>query len=234
MIESRTETADNPLTETQGAMATAGSMGAHLTETKGIMPTAGMVNVPMTESPAEEMIAPSQTAGTASVPMTGTSEIIPAAGTASVHTIESPAGKRPISILNISMMSVPLTGASGITAAAVTVNVPMTGNPAGDPTDHMTSGAAATAGMASVHMTEIPATAEIVNAENTEMELPNIIMGRNPVKEAIKSGRSIDRILVVKEHDGSLGEIVTLAHEANLVIREVERAKLDEICMPFE
>ena len=78
-----------------------------------------------------------------------------------------------------------------------------------------------------------PASAEIVNAENTEMELPNIIMGRNPVKEAIKSGRSIDRILVVKEHDGSLGEIVTLAHEANLVIREVERAKLDEICMPF-
>ena len=167
MIESRTETADNPLTETQGAMATAGSMGAHLTETKGIMPTAGMVNVPMTESPAEEMIAPSQTAGTASVPMTGTSEIIPAAGTASVHTIESPAGKRPISIPNVSMMSVPLTGTSGITAAAVTVNVPMTGNPAGDPTDHMTSGVAATAGMASVHMIEIPATAEIVSTEAT-------------------------------------------------------------------
>ena len=58
-------------------------------------------------------------------------------------------------------------------------------------------------------------------------------MGRNPVKEAIKSGKSIDRILVTKEHDGSLGEIITLAHEANLVIREVDRRKLDEICMPF-
>ena len=64
-------------------------------------------------------------------------------------------------------------------------------------------------------------------------ELPNIIMGRNPVKEAIKSGRSIDRILVIKEHDGSLGEIITLAREAKLVIREVERSKLDELCMPF-
>ena len=71
------------------------------------------------------------------------------------------------------------------------------------------------------------------NAGCEESELPNIIMGRNPVKEAIKSGKSIDRILVTKEHDGSLGEIITLAHEANLVIREVERTKLDEICMPF-
>ena len=71
------------------------------------------------------------------------------------------------------------------------------------------------------------------NAGCEESELPNIIMGRNPVKEAIKSGMSIDRILVTKEHDGSLGEIIALAHEANLVIREVDRRKLDEICMPF-
>ena len=67
----------------------------------------------------------------------------------------------------------------------------------------------------------------------SQTELPNIIMGRNPVKEAIKSGRSIDRILVIKEHDGSLGEIITLARDAKLVIREVERSKLDELCMPF-
>ena len=66
-----------------------------------------------------------------------------------------------------------------------------------------------------------------------EAELPNIIMGRNPVKEAIKAGRSIDRILVTKEHDGSLNEILDLAHEAKLVVRDVDRSKLDEICMPF-
>ena len=58
-------------------------------------------------------------------------------------------------------------------------------------------------------------------------------MGRNPVKERIKSGKSIDRILVIKEHDGSLGEIISMARDNHLVIREVERAKLDEICMPF-
>ena len=74
---------------------------------------------------------------------------------------------------------------------------------------------------------------EIYENNEQERDLPNIIMGRNPVKEAIKSGRSIDRILVTKEHDGSLGEIIGLARDANLVIREVDRSKLDEICMPF-
>lgn len=72
-----------------------------------------------------------------------------------------------------------------------------------------------------------------VQSEQAEQELPNIIMGRNPVKEAIRSGRSIDRILVSKEHDGSLNEILDLAYEAKLVVRDVDRAKLDEICMPF-
>ncbi len=73
---------------------------------------------------------------------------------------------------------------------------------------------------------------EIVENDEQERDLPSIIMGRNPVKEAIKSGRSIDRILVTKEHDGSLGEIIGLARDENLVIREVDRSKLDEICMP--
>lgn len=69
--------------------------------------------------------------------------------------------------------------------------------------------------------------------EQAEVELPNIIMGRNPVKEAIKTGRSIDKILVISEHDGSLNEILDLAFEAKLVVRNVDRSKLDEICMPF-
>ncbi len=66
-----------------------------------------------------------------------------------------------------------------------------------------------------------------------EDELPYIVMGRNAVREAIKSGRSIDRILVVKELDGSLREVIGLARDRNLQIREVDRAKLDELCMPF-
>ena len=78
-----------------------------------------------------------------------------------------------------------------------------------------------------------PLPRDIPEEPREEAELPNIIMGRNPVKEAIKAGRSIDRILVTSEHDGSLNEILDLAYEAKLVVRNVERSKLDEICMPF-
>lgn len=68
---------------------------------------------------------------------------------------------------------------------------------------------------------------------NERDEQPYLLIGRNAVREAIKSGRSIDRILVTTEHDGSLGEIITLARERKLVVREVDRKKLDELCMPF-
>ncbi|HRX57947.1 MAG TPA: 23S rRNA (guanosine(2251)-2'-O)-methyltransferase RlmB [Eubacteriales bacterium] len=64
-------------------------------------------------------------------------------------------------------------------------------------------------------------------------ELPFLILGRNAVKEAIKSGRSIDRIEVLREPDGSLREILSLAKDRALVIREVDKHRLDEICMPF-
>lgn len=66
-----------------------------------------------------------------------------------------------------------------------------------------------------------------------EDELPYLIMGRNGVREALRSGRSIDRILVTKEQDGSLGELVNMARDRNIQLREVDRAKLDELCMPF-
>ena len=69
--------------------------------------------------------------------------------------------------------------------------------------------------------------------EQEQDELPFMLFGRNAVREAIKSGRSIDKILVTKEQDGSLREILEGARERKLVIREVDRRKLDEVCMPF-
>lgn len=64
-------------------------------------------------------------------------------------------------------------------------------------------------------------------------ELPFLVFGRNAVREAIRSGRSIDKILVNEEQDGSLREILEGARERKLVIRTVDRRKLDEVCMPF-
>ncbi|MBR0026717.1 MAG: hypothetical protein IJP37_06115, partial [Clostridia bacterium] len=59
-----------------------------------------------------------------------------------------------------------------------------------------------------------------VKKEVAPEDLPYILMGRNAVREAIKAGRSIDRILVVEEQDGSLGEIINMARDRNLIIRE--------------
>lgn len=77
------------------------------------------------------------------------------------------------------------------------------------------------------------AQAPVVPAPIPEDELPYLLMGRNAVKEAIKSGRSIDRILVQAEPDGSLREIVGLAKDRGVPVRETERAKLDALCLPF-
>ncbi len=79
-----------------------------------------------------------------------------------------------------------------------------------------------------------PAKPAPVQAEPaTPDELPFLIFGRNAVKEAVKAGRSIDKILVQTEPDGSLKEIVALAKDAKVIVHEVNRQKLDEVCFPF-
>ena len=70
-------------------------------------------------------------------------------------------------------------------------------------------------------------------ANEEQDELPYLIMGRNAVREAVRRGRSIDKILVTKEIDGSLREIINLARDNNIRVDSVVREKLDELCMPF-
>ena len=62
-------------------------------------------------------------------------------------------------------------------------------------------------------------------------ELPeNLLVGRNPIREALRAGRSIDKLLVMKgDLSGSAREIVKMARYAGVVVQEVERTRLDEI-----
>ncbi len=62
-------------------------------------------------------------------------------------------------------------------------------------------------------------------------ELPNdMVIGRNAVTEAIKSGRSINKILIAKgERQGSIKELIALAKDAGIMLQEAEYRKLDEI-----
>lgn len=65
---------------------------------------------------------------------------------------------------------------------------------------------------------------------DNEYDHSNQIEGRNPVKEALKAGRTIEKILVSKgELSGSIREILGIAKEQKLVLQYVERSKLNEM-----
>lgn len=58
----------------------------------------------------------------------------------------------------------------------------------------------------------------------------NIIEGRNPVIEAIKSGREIDKILIAKGNkEGSIKKIIAMAKEDKILVQYVDRNKLNQI-----
>jgi len=58
----------------------------------------------------------------------------------------------------------------------------------------------------------------------------NRIEGRNPVIEAIRSGRTIDKILIQSgEKNGSIKKIIALARENKIVMTEVDKQRLDKL-----
>ena len=63
--------------------------------------------------------------------------------------------------------------------------------------------------------------------KNTEAK-PDVIAGRNPVSEAIRGSRPIDKILVARgEKNGAVVGILAKAREKQIPIKEVDRVKLD-------
>ncbi|MCR8745936.1 23S rRNA (guanosine(2251)-2'-O)-methyltransferase RlmB [Romboutsia lituseburensis] len=57
-----------------------------------------------------------------------------------------------------------------------------------------------------------------------------IIEGRNPVIEAIKNNREIDKIMIANSaKEGSIKKVIGMAKEKNLIIQYVDKNKLDEI-----
>lgn len=63
-----------------------------------------------------------------------------------------------------------------------------------------------------------------------ENERSNIIFGRNAVRELLRSGRDVDKILVVSgQRTGSIGEIIALAKKNKIVVTEISKVKMDSI-----
>ena len=56
------------------------------------------------------------------------------------------------------------------------------------------------------------------------------ISGRNPVLEALKSNRTIDCLYIkAGDKEGSIKKILSLAKEQKILIKEVDKTKLDEL-----
>ena len=69
-----------------------------------------------------------------------------------------------------------------------------------------------------------------VREEKSEMSGEYILTGRNPIREALKNGHDLEKMLVQKgELSGSAREIVQKAREQKVQIQVVEKSRLDAI-----
>ena len=67
--------------------------------------------------------------------------------------------------------------------------------------------------------------------QDTSKQKDDIIFGRNPVSEAIRSSRAIDKILVAKgAKNGAIVGILAKAKKKDILIKEVDQKKLDYLC----
>ena len=58
----------------------------------------------------------------------------------------------------------------------------------------------------------------------------NLLVGRNPIREALRADRDIEKLLVARgELIGSAREIVAIAREKKIVVQEVARERLDQM-----
>ena len=62
----------------------------------------------------------------------------------------------------------------------------------------------------------------------------DVIVGRNAVTEALKSGRAVNRLLVAEgDGQGSIREIVRLARESGAIVETVARSKIEAVARGF-
>lgn len=68
-------------------------------------------------------------------------------------------------------------------------------------------------------------------APQQEERNKDLIIGRNAVSEALRNDRPIDTLLVLKgERNGSVGRIIAECREKEIVVKEVDKKKLDFLC----
>ena len=67
--------------------------------------------------------------------------------------------------------------------------------------------------------------------ENNEQNRQDLLIGRNAVAEALRAGRQIDTLFVLRgEKNGSIGQIAAVCRDNGVTVKEVDRKKLDYMC----
>ena len=70
----------------------------------------------------------------------------------------------------------------------------------------------------------------LLDDDGDAVPMENLLSGRNPIREALKSGRDIEKLLVARgELSGSAREIVQMAKEKRIPVQEVDRERLNAI-----
>ena len=71
--------------------------------------------------------------------------------------------------------------------------------------------------------------AEAEEADGAQ-ENEQLLVGRNPIREALKAGRTVEKLLVAQgDLSGAARDIVRMAREAGAVVQMVDRSRLDQI-----
>ncbi len=66
--------------------------------------------------------------------------------------------------------------------------------------------------------------------EKNQEQNENIVTGRNPVMEVLRSGRTVDKILVAKgEREGSILKIVAMAKEKGIPVMDAEKTRIETL-----
>ena len=90
----------------------------------------------------------------------------------------------------------------------------------------MRRGDAARMQRAAVPDRQLPGKAPLAKPEENE----NLLVGRNPIREALKSGRPVEKLLVAQgDLSGAARDIIRMARDAGAVVQTVDRSRLDQI-----
>ncbi|MBQ8973805.1 MAG: hypothetical protein IJ074_12100, partial [Clostridia bacterium] len=74
------------------------------------------------------------------------------------------------------------------------------------------------------------AAAQVSSELLQEIEDGRLLAGRNPIREALKAGRPVEKVLAANgDLSGAAKELLRMAREAGAVVQMVDRARLDQI-----